>query len=140
MGFLSWLFGKGIASAISSDLVKKYLGIKSQHPNEEEREILERVWNFWLTLNADKIQTEDGKDKIVRLSIIKENNDKKTAFDSKSLFNLYQDILYIETEITTSDGKIWDNSMKVFIKESKKYGLYFSQEYESFKRIRDIVI
>ena len=140
MDFLSWLFGKGIAGAISSDLVKKYFGIKSQHPNEEEREILERVWNFWLTLNADKIQTEDGEDKIVRLSIIKENNDKKTAFDSKSLFNLYQDILYIETEITTSDGKIWDNSMKVFIKESKKYGLDFSQEYESFKRIRDIVI
>jgi len=140
MSFLSWLFGKGIAGAISSDLVKKYLGIKSQHPNEEEREILERVWNFWLTLNADKIQTEDGEDKIVRLSIIKENNDKRTAFDSKSLFNLYQDILYIETEITTSDGKIWDNSMKVFIKESKKYGLDFSQEYESLKRIRDIVI
>ena len=139
MGFLSWLFGKGIAGAISSDLVKKYLGIKSRHPNEEERTILERVWNFWLTLNADKIQTEDGEDKIVRLSIIKENNDKKTAFDSKSLFNLYQDILYIETEITTSDGKIWDNSMKVFIKESKKYGLDFSQEYESLKRIRDIV-
>ena len=140
MSFLSWLFGKGIAGAISSDLVKKYLGIKSQHPNEEEREILERVWNFWLTLNADKIKTEDGEDKIVRLSIIKENNDKRTAFDSKSLFNLYQDILYIETEITTSDGKIWDNSMKVFIKESKKYGLDFSQEYESLKRIRDIVI
>ena len=140
MDFLSWLFGKGIAGAISSDLVKKYFGIKSQHPNEEEREILERVWNFWLTLNADKIQTEDGKDKIVRLSIIKENNDKKTAFDSKSLFNLYQDILYIETEITTLDGKIWDSSMKVFIKESKKYGLDFSQEYESFKRIRDVVI
>jgi len=140
MDFLSWLFGKGIAGAISSDLVKKYFGIKSQHPNEEEREILERVWNFWLTLNADKIQTEDGKDKIVRLSIIKENNDKKTAFDSKSLFNLYQDILYIETEITTLDGKIWDSSMKVFIKESKKYGLYFRQEYESFKRIRDVVI
>lgn len=140
MSFLSWLFGKGIAGAICSDLLKKYLGIKSQHPNEEEREILERVWNFWLTLNADKIQTEDGEDKIVRLSIIKENNDKKTAFDSKSLFNLYQDILYIETEITTSDGKIWDNSMKVFIKELKKYGLDFSQEYESLKKIRDVVM
>jgi len=140
MSFLSWLFGKGIAGAISSDLVKKYLGIKSQHPNEEEREILERVWNFWLTLNADKIQAEDGEDKIVRLSIIKENNDKKTVFNSKSLFNLYQDILYIETEITTSDGKIWDNSMEVFIKESKKYGLDFSQEYESLKRIKDVVM
>jgi len=144
MSFLSWLFGKGIAGAISSDLLKKYLGIKSQHPNEEDEKILERVWNLWLTLNADKIQTEDDGDKIARLSIIKEKNDKKTAVDSlttlKSLFYLYQDILYIETEITTSDGKIWDNSMKVFIKESKKYGLDFSKEYESLKRIVNSVL
>jgi hypothetical protein len=140
MSFLSWLFGTGIAGAISADLVKKYLGIKSRHLNEKEREILERLWNFWLTLNAEKIQTEDGEDKIVRLSIIKENDDKKTTFNSKSLFNLYQDIFYIKTEITTSDGKIWDNSMKVFIKELKQYGLDFSQEYESLKRIKDIVI
>ena len=139
MVFLSWLYGKGITGAISSDLVKKYLGIKSRHPNEEDEKVLDCVWNIWLTLNADKIQTEDGEDKIVRLAIIKEKNDKKTAFNSKSLFNLYQDILYIETEITTSDGKIWDNSMKVFIEESQKYGLDFSQEYESLKRIRDIV-
>ena len=133
MSFLSWLFGKGIAGAISSDLLKKYLGIKSQHPNEEDEKILERVWNFWLTLNADKIQTENDEDKIVRLSIIKEKNDKKTAVDSltalRSLFDLYQDILYIETEITSSDRRIWDNSMKVFIKELKKYGLDFSKEY-----------
>jgi len=55
MSFLSWLFGKG---------------------NEK---ILERVWNFWLTLNADKIQTEGDEDKIARLSIIKEKNDKKNS-------------------------------------------------------------
>lgn len=95
-------------------------------------------------MNADKIQTEDREDKIARLSIIKEKNDKKTALDSltplKSLFNLYQDILYIETEITTSDGKIWDDSTKVFIKESRKYGLDFSKEYKSLKRIRDSLI
>ena len=144
MSFLSWLFGKGIAGAIASDLLKKYFGIKSQHPNEEDEKILERVWNFWMTLNADKIQTEDDEDKIVRLSIIKEKNDKKTAVDSltalMSLFDLYQDILYIETEITPSDRRIWDNSMKVFIKESKKYGLDFSKEYESFKKIANHVL
>lgn len=144
MSFLSWLFEKSIAGAISSDLLKKYLGIKSQHPNEEDEKILERVWNFWLTLNADKIQTEDDEDKIVRLSIIKEKSDKKTAVDSltalRSLFDLYQDILYIETEITSSDRRIWDNSMKVFIKESKKYGLDFSKEYESFKKIANSVL
>ena len=144
MSFLSWLFGKGIAGAISSDLVKKYFRIKSQNPHEDDKKILERVWNFWLTLNATNIQTEDSEDKIARLNIIKEKNDKKTVSGSitafKSLFNLYQDVLYIETEISTSDGKIWDNSMKVFIKESNKYGLDFSNEFESLMRIRDSTI
>lgn len=143
MSLLSWLFRKGIAGAISSDLLKKYFGIKSQHPNEDDEKILERVWNFWLTLNAAKIQAEDDEDKIVRLNIIKEKMTKKAAVDSltalKTLFDLYQDILYIETEITTSDGKIWDNTIKVFIKESSKYGLDFSKEYESYRRIIDIV-
>ena len=92
MSMLSWLLRKGIAGAISSDVVKKYLKIKSQHPNEEDEKILERVWNFWLTLNAEKIRAEDSEDKIARLSIIKEKNDKKTALNSlialKSLFNL----------------------------------------------------
>ena len=144
MSFLSWLFGKGMAGAISSDLLKKYLAIKSKHPHEEDEKIFERVWNFWLTLNADKIQAEDGIDKIARLSVISEKNDKKTALDSltalKSLLSLYQDILFIETGITTSDGRLWDNSMKVLVNESKKYGLDFSKEYESLKRIRDSAI
>ena len=30
--------------------------------------------------------------------------------------------------------------MKVFLNESKKYGLDFSEEYESLKRIRDSVM
>ena len=144
MSFLSWIFGKGLAGAISSDLLKKYLGIKSQHANEEDEKILELVWNFRLALNADKIQAGSDDHKIVRLSIIKEKNDKKSEFDSltalKSLFDLYQDILYIETEITTSDGKLWENSMKVFIKESKKYGLDLSKEYESLKTIVNRVL
>lgn len=136
MSFLSWLYGKGIADAISSDLIKKYLGIKSQHPNEEDGKILQRVWSFWLTLNADKIQAENNEDKIVRLRIIK---DKRNAFVSRTLFGLFQDILYIETEIAPADGKIWDSSMKVFVKESAKYGLDFSREYELLKSINDIV-
>jgi len=136
---LSWLFRKGLAGAISSDLLKKYSGIKAQWPNEDEEKILVRVWNLWLTLNANKIQTEDDEHKIARLSIIKEKNDMKTEIDSlialKSLFGLYEDILYIEAEITTSDGKIWDSSMQVFIREAKKYGLDFDKEYRSFKRM-----
>jgi hypothetical protein len=140
MGFLSWLYRKGLAGAIASDLVQKYLRIKSQHPHEDDEQILERVWNFWLTLNADKIQAEDDEDKVVRLNIKKEQNEKKTVIDKfislKSLFSLYMDILYIEAGIEISDGKLWDNLMKVFIRESKKYGLDFREEYESFRRIR----
>ena len=135
MSFSSWLYGKGIAGAISSDLVKKYLAIKSQHPHEKDEIILERVWNFWLTLNAEELKKENDENKMVRLEIIRDKNDKKTAFDSltalKTLFDLYQDILYIETEILSTDGKIWLNAMKVFCEKSREYGLDFKKEYES---------
>ena len=143
MSILSWIFGKGLAGAISSDLLKKYTAIKSQHPQEDDKKILARVWNIWLTLNEEKIRTEDDEHKIVRLSIIKEQHDGKSALNAfskcKSLFDLYSDILYIETEVSSTDGKIWDNAMKVFIKVSSKYGLDFSKEYESYKIMLDIV-
>lgn len=143
MSLLSWLFKKGIAGAISTDLVNKYLGIKSRHPNEEDKIILERLWNLWLTLNEDIIQGENDLDKIARLNIMKEEYENKSSIDSlanfKNLFDLYQVILYIETELLPADGKLWDNSVKVFIKESKKYGLYFGNEYKSFKRTLKII-
>lgn len=139
MSFSTWLFGKGIAGAISSDLIEKYKGIKLQHPSENDGKILERVWNFWLTLNEDKIISEDDEDKVARLSIIKEKSEGKSELDQfskfKTLFDLYQDILYIETEVSSSDGKIWKNSMKVFLEESAKNGFDFSKEYNSYKRI-----
>lgn len=139
MCILSWLSGKGIAGAISSDIVKKYLATKSQHPDESDENILVRVWNFWLTLNEEKIISENDEHKIVRLNIIKEQNEGKTALNSslkyESLFDLYKDILYIETKISSTDGKIWHNAMKVFLEKSSKYGLDFSKEYESYKRI-----
>lgn len=139
MSLLSWIYGKGIAGAISSDLIIKYLGIKSQHPAEGDSEILVRLWNFWLTLNAEKIEIEDGEDKNIRLHIIKEKNEKKTGIDSlialKNLLGLYQDILYIETEITPADGRIWENAMEVFVKTAQKYGLDLSNEFEMRRRL-----
>lgn len=140
MSILSWIFGKGLAGAISSDLLKKYIAIKSQHPQENDEKILVRVWNLWLTLNEKIIKTEDDEQKIVRLKIIKDQHDGKTELDSllkesNSLFTLYQDILYIEAEISNTDGKIWHDAMKVFIKDSEKYGLDFSKEYDAYKRI-----
>lgn len=139
MSFLSWLFRKGIAGAISTDLLNKFKGIKNQHPNEKDEKILERVWNFWLTLNEEKINSEDDEDKVIRLNIIKKRYNGKSTLDRfaiyKSLFYLYQDILYIETEVNCSDRKVWDNAMKVFVSESIKSGFDFSKEYNSYKRL-----
>ena len=56
----------------------------------------------------------------------------KCAYDCRTWD---QDILYIEAEISSTDGKIWHDAMKVFIKDSQKYGLDFSKEYEAYKRI-----
>ena len=139
MNILAWLFGKGIARAISTDLLIKYLAIKSQHPNEDNDKLLERVWNFWITLNKENIIEEKDEHKIIRLNIIEEKHLKKTELASfskcKSLFDLYQDILYIETEVSSTDGKIWDSAMKIFIKESSNSGLDFSKDYSAYKRI-----
>ena len=93
MGILSWIYGKGLAGAISADVLKKYTAIKSQHPQEDDEKILERVWNFWLTLNEEKIKTEDDEHKNVRLKIVKERHEGKSELDllrkeSYNLFNL----------------------------------------------------
>lgn len=140
MSILSWIFGKSLAGAISSDLFEKYIAIKSQHPQEDDEKTLVRLWNFWITLNEEIIKTEDDEQKIVRLNIIKDQHDGKTELDSSlkesnSLFTLYQDILYIEAEISSTDGKIWLDAMKVFIKDSEKYGLDFRKEYDAYKSI-----
>jgi len=138
MGFFSWIYRRGIAGAIASDLIKNHKRIKLQHPNENEEKILERVWGFWLTLNEEKILSEDREDAVIRLRIKKEINEGKKELDRfckfKSLFDLYQDILYIETEVSSLDGKIWDNAMKVFLKESIKHGYDFNKEYASYKK------
>ena len=140
MGFFSWLFAKGIAGAISRDLVKKYLGLKQQHLIEDDKKILIRVWNFWLTLNEVSIRSEDGLDKIARLDIIKaqysdnESELNKLKLSTLSLFDIYRDVLYIETEISSGDGKIYDKASQVFLNESMKMGLDLSKEYEAMKR------
>ena len=140
MGFLGWLYSKGIAGAIAKDLITKYRAIKEQHPSEADRDILIRVWNFWLTLNENAIRREDGEHKIARLEIIKErrtgtSESDDLSSDSDSLLRLYEDILYIETEITASDGKIYDKALQVFLNRCKEEGLDFTREYEAKKRV-----
>ena len=128
MKILSWLYGKGISGAISSDLINKYLAIKAKHPQEDETKILTRVWNLWLTMNEEKIMEENNEDKIIRLSIKKEQNDKNAP---SNLLEAFSDILYIETEVLMQDGDLWDRAVQVFLKESKKQGLDFTNIYES---------
>jgi len=139
MGIMNWLYGKGIAGAISNDLIKKYLMIKAQHPEENEESILNLVWNYWLSLNAEHIIAEDGRDKVVRLQIIKERIEAKNELDAlikhRSLFDLYQDIIYIETEISSRDRQTWHIAMSVFLEKAKQNGLNYSRVYESYKRL-----
>lgn len=137
MGFFSWILSKGLAGAIAKDIIVKYTGIKKKFPNEKEEDTIERVWNFWLTLNENQILTKDDEHKIVRLEVKKE---KLEWLDSelqrpRSLLDIYMDVLYIETEISLQDGKTFDNAIQVFLKEAKKHGLDFDWEYEKIKRI-----
>jgi hypothetical protein len=63
---LGWLFGRGIGGAISTDLIEKYLAIKSRHPDEREDQILGRVWNLWLAVNEKHTISKHNLDKAVR--------------------------------------------------------------------------
>jgi hypothetical protein len=139
MGIFDWIFRKGLAGAISTDLIINYLAIRSQYSNEEDKKIVKRVWGLWLYMNEAVILSENDEHKTVRLQIIKEQHDGKTVLDTltacETLFDLYKDILYIETEISIEDGKLWDRAMRVFLHTAKGKGLDFEKEYNSYKRV-----
>lgn len=135
----AWLFKKGIAGAISVDLIKKYIATKARHPDEAEDRVVARVWDLWLTSNEKHILQESDLHKSVRLDIIKERLSGKSHVDAflkqrQTLFSLYQDVLYIETEVLSEDGKVWHNAMKVFLDNAEKAGLDYAAEYESYRR------
>lgn len=136
----AWLYRKGIAGAISGDLIKKYITIKSRHPDEPEDHIVARAWDLWLALNEKHILQENDPHKTARLQIVKEKLTGKSEVDAllngqQTLFSLYQDVLYIETEVLSQDGKVWHNAMRVFLHNAKKADLDYAEEYESYRRL-----
>jgi len=141
MKFFHYLLKKGMPGAISRDLNIKYMAMKQLHPKDNEEHTLERIWNFYLTLNEEAIRAKDGKDKIIRLDVIKERYDKEGQpgyevdglIKPKNLLELYIDILYIETEVNETDGKLFLNTIKIFVKESKKFDLDFTKEDEALE-------
>lgn len=137
MKMFRWLFRKGIASAISTDIIGKYFIIKSEQPEHNECDVVTHTWNLWLSINEKHICSERNLDKIVRLDIIKEKMEGRSNVGAwskqhQTLLSLYENILYIETELTLYDGKIWRDAMSVFVDKAKKHGLDFSKEYESY--------
>lgn len=138
MGIMVWFYKFGLPGAITKDLLKKYLVFKRGYPHDSEGMLLQRVWDFWLILNEEAIEKEDGIDKRVRLKIVK---DRYIAGEMhRTLLDIYRDVLYIEAEITSEDIKIYDDTMKVFIKEANKHGLDYSEDYLSMKRIIDLCV
>jgi len=141
MKFFHYLLKKGMPDTISRDLNIKYMAMKRLHPKDNEEHTLERTWNFYLTLNEEAIRAKDGKDNIIRLDIIKERYDKEGQpgyeldglIKPKNLLELYIDILYIETEVNATDGKLFLNTIKIFVEESKKFDLDFTKEYEAWE-------
>lgn len=126
MGLFSWLYNKGLIGTIARDVLKKYIGIKSGFPNEEDSNILTRLWNYWLTLNEEHIRLEDDYHKIQRLNIIKDNTILRAIGCHLSLTDLYFDILYIECDITNSKNpKLYNTAKKIYLKEAQKVGLDF---------------
>ena len=77
VGIHAFLLTRGIVRAITKDLITKYLAMRHRFGDEEEQVTLERVWNFWLTLNEEKINNDKDYDMKVRLEIIKERYEKE---------------------------------------------------------------
>lgn len=140
-----WLYDKGLAGLIARDLCNKYIAIKGKYSSESEEKVVERVWNFWLTLNEEPIRQEDGLDKNVRLDLMKEEfgydvKRQKYKNKHKSLMMLYKTIIYIETEVSITDGKLHDKALQVFVKNAKKAGLDYEDEFEQLKFISSKLI
>lgn len=126
VGIHAFLLTRGIVRAITKDLITKYLAMRHRFGDEEEQVTLERVWNFWLTLNEEKINNDKDYDMKVRLEIIKERYEKDdpnwTELYRVDLLSIFSDVLYIETEIlSTSDEKTFNIVAKDFCDECKKH-------------------
>lgn len=137
--FFSWLLRKGLVGAISRDLALKYLTIKRQNSSLEEQEIVERVWQLWLSLNEIHIKNERDQDKYIRLEALKSfdtNMPNVSALlkPGRSLLSVFTDVLYIEAEINSKDGKLFEKALYVFLKETAKLGVDCRDSYESHMR------
>lgn len=133
LAILKWLLNKGLARAIAKDLAKKYIKLKDMYPLEEESKIVDRVWNFWLTLNKEEILKSNDEHHIVRLNIMEGKYNESMQFIN-NLYDLYKTIIYIETEISVSNGNLYDNVIKVFLTETNKAGLNYQKAYENERR------
>lgn len=142
MGLFSWCYRKGIVGAISKDIVTKYLAIKRIHPSEDEKKILLRLWDLWLAVHEKPIRSKDGAKKTMRLDLMKEEIIPQEKSELASIFSenrlaslvgIFGAVLFIENDIGPSDGKIFIDCIKVFVKEAKEYGLDYTQELESME-------
>lgn len=128
VGIHAFFLTRGIVKAITKDLITKYLAMKHRFGDEDEKITLERVWNFWLTLNEEKINNDKDYDMKTRLKIIKERYEKDdpiwTELYRTDLLSIFGDVLYIETEIlSTSDEKTYNTVAKYFCDECNKHNI-----------------
>ena len=137
--FFSWLLRRGLVGAISRDLALKYLTIKRQDSSLDEQEIVERVWQLWLSLNEIHIKNERDQDKYIRLEALKQYDTNMPSVSallksSRSLLDVFTDVLYIEAEVNAEDGRLYEKALHVFLKETAKLGVDCSNAYESRMR------
>lgn len=68
---------RDMPGAIAKDIIKKYLYFENSGEFNNESELIEAVWNYWLTLNEKSIREKDGLEKTVRFRTeIRRNREK----------------------------------------------------------------
>lgn len=132
MSLKTWILSRGLVGAIARDVFKKYSTVKKTLSDDSEKAVIKGVWDLYLYQNAPEILAgKDGIHKHVRLDIIMESvitDDKR----HHSLMEVFMDILYVETEINLSSGQRCMDSLMVFVKEGRKNGFNFMEEYNSY--------
>lgn len=135
MGLKKFFLRKGIVRTISRDVLNKYMFIKDKSEYLED-EIYEFVWRLWLEKNSKYIREQDSIEKNVRLDITIERWENDDLYKNKSLIDVFDKILYIETEIL-SISKDYFDCISIFVEEAQKYNIDLSKKLENYLFIKD---
>lgn len=119
----------GVIGDICKEVVRQYAVINRQNPDENEAGACFKIWEFWAFMNSERIWKEENES----FDIIKEK--RAVLVEKDSVYNLFYDIVYVETGISKKDKKMFTAAMKILDKSLKRNKLVSEIDLKQFLRI-----